>query len=226
MMEYSERLILNQDLFSHIQNNLKKFKKKELGHQGTGRAAVAVTIVDVFEDPDLYGMTLNKSHFDQAALILTRRGSRLKNHSGQWAFPGGRMDKGEEPLDTALRELEEEVGLSLEKSSLIGYLDDFRTRSGFTITPVVFWGGCSRDLVPNPGEVASIHRIPILEFLRDDAPLLSRMQGSENPVLRMPVGNSWIAAPTAAMIYQFREVAILGKDTRVAHFEQPRFAWS
>ena len=45
------------------------------------------------------------------------------------------------------------------------------------------------------------------------------------PILRMPVGDNWIAAPTAAILYQFREVCILGRDTRVAHFDQPAFAW-
>jgi hypothetical protein len=80
-------------------------------------------------------------------------------------------------------------------------------------------------LVPNPEEVASVHRIPVQEFLRDDAPLLEKIAESEQPVLRMPVGDSWIAAPTAAILYQFREVALLGRETRVAHFEQPLFAW-
>ena len=136
------------------------------------------------------------------------------------------MEPGESPEDTALRELEEEVGLKLSHDRVIARLDDFTTRSGFVITPVVAWGGQDVDLIPDPVEVASIHRIPITEFMRDDAPLLDTIPGSGNPVLRMPVGNNWIAAPTAALIYQFREVAILGKKTRVAHFEQPLFAWN
>jgi hypothetical protein len=61
--------------------------------------------------------------------------------------------------------------------------------------------------------------------MREDAPLLNSIPESEHPVLRMPVGDSWIAAPTAAMLYQFREVCIAGRKTRVAHFEQPYFAW-
>jgi hypothetical protein len=98
--------------------------------------------------------------------------------------------------------------------------------SGFIITPVVIWGGSGVDLTPNPAEVKSLHRIPIAEFMREDAPILQKIPESMNPVLLMPVGVTWIAAPTAAMIYQFREVAILGKGTRVAHYEQPCFAWS
>ncbi len=81
------------------------------------------------------------------------------------------------------------------------------------------------ELSPNPTEVRSIHRIPIAEFLRKDAPILENNPQGEHPILLMPVGDNWIAAPTAAMIYQFREVAVYGNATRVAHFEQPFFAW-
>ena len=77
----------------------------------------------------------------------------------------------------------------------------------------------------NAAEVASILRIPLGVFLRPDAPRLDREEGVEAPVLRMPVGSGSIAAPTAAMLLQFREVALLGRATRVAHYEQPRFAW-
>jgi hypothetical protein len=118
----------------------------------------------------------------------------------------------------------EEVGLQLDAGAVLGRLDDFATRSGFVITPVVVWAGAARQLVASPGEVASIHRIPLSEFLRPDAPRLEAIEGSEHPVLRMPVGERWIAAPTAAVLYQFREVCIAGRHTRVAHFEQPLFA--
>jgi len=168
----------------------------------------------------------NENRHDHGAVILTRRASGLKDHAGQWSFPGGRIEPGETPEEAALRELEEEVGLQLGPEHIIGYLDDFATRSGFVMTPVVLWGGSNLALYPDPAEVRSVHRIPIEELLRDDAPILERIPESENPVLLMPVGNSWIATPTGAILYQFREVAILGKTTRVAHFEQPYFAWS
>ena len=135
------------------------------------------------------------------------------------------MGLGESPEETALRELEEEVGIRLGADRIIGGLDDYSTRSGFTITPIVVWGGTDITLIPNPEEVASIHRIPLIEFMRKDAPILEDIPESEHPVLFMPIGNSCIAAPTAAMIYQFREVALLGKDRRVAHYDQPYFAW-
>ena len=81
-------------------------------------------------------------------------------------------------------------------------------------------------MVANPDEVDSIHRIPVHEFLRPDAPMLETTDQGPHPVLRMPVGDHWIAAPTAALIYQFCEVAVRGRDTRVAHFDQPAFAWT
>ena len=115
--------------------------------------------------------------------------------------------------------------MKLARNSVLGRLDDFTTRSGFSISPVVVWGGPGVILAPNPNEVRSIHRIPLAEFLRKDAPILEDTPHGKDPVLRMPVGNNWIAAPTAAMLYQFREVALRGRDTRVAHYDQPLFAW-
>ncbi|MCP4757035.1 MAG: CoA pyrophosphatase [Proteobacteria bacterium] len=224
-MEKDRHLTCDENLLKRIRTNLKNFSVETHSKRETKKAAVAVTVVDVSDDPGVYGIPIEEYEKDQAALILTRRGAKLKNHAGQWAFPGGRMDQGESPEDTALRELAEEVGLKLDRERVVGRLDDFTTRSGFAITPVVIWGGREVELTPNPGEVRSIHRIPIQEFLREDSPLLEEVPEHENPVLMMPVGYSWIAAPTAAMIYQFREVAILGRDTRVAHFEQPLFAW-
>ncbi|MBL8333036.1 MAG: CoA pyrophosphatase, partial [Rubrivivax sp.] len=129
------------------------------------------------------------------------------------------------PEQAALRELHEEVGLALDAGAVLGRLDDYVTRSGYAITPVVVWAGAAESLVPNPDEVASLHRIAVQELMREDAPILNHIPQSEHPVLRMPIGTGWIAAPTAAVLYQFREVCIAGRATRVAHFEQPVFAW-
>lgn len=195
------------------------------GGQGKGHAAVALAIIDEGLGADLAGIPSHASWSSEAALLLTRRSKHLRNHAGQWALPGGRIDPGETPEQAALRELHEEVGLLLDASAVIGRLDDFATRSGFVITPVLIWAGEARQIAPNPQEVASIHRIALTEFLRLDAPMLDQEGHSEHKVLRMPVGNSWIAAPTAAILYQFREVCLEGRATRVAHFEQPAFAW-
>jgi 8-oxo-dGTP pyrophosphatase MutT (NUDIX family) len=156
---------------------------------------------------------------------LCKRPPTMRRHAAQFALPGGRLDPGEDHITAGLRELDEELGVQLPPSSVLGTLDDYPTRSGFVITPVVVWAGAAALLRPNPGEVASIHRIPCDEFLRGDAPLLETLPEHRHPVLRMPVGAGSIAAPTAAMLYQFREWCLLGRATRVAHFEQPQFAW-
>lgn len=192
---------------------------------GLRRAAVALVLTDEGHGADLHGIARLPHWSEEPALVVTRRAEHLRAHGGQFALPGGRVDDGETPEQTALRELAEEVNLVLDPGAVLGRLDDFVTRSGYAITPVVMWGGRAADMAPNPDEVASIHRIPLTELLRPDAPLLEPMEGSDHPVLRMPIGEGWIAAPTAAMLYQFREVCLLGRDTRVAHFEQPQFAW-
>jgi 8-oxo-dGTP pyrophosphatase MutT (NUDIX family) len=187
-------------------------------------AAVAVAVVEEGDGARLDGIPAPGAWSGEAALILTRRALGLRNHPDQWALPGGRVEVGESAERAALRELAEEVDLHLDAGAVLGRLDDFVTRSGFLITPVVVWAGAARTLTANPGEVASIHRIPVREFMRPDAPWLDHEGDSAQPVLRMPVGTSWIAAPTAAVLYQFRELCIAGRPTRVAHFEQPLFA--
>jgi 8-oxo-dGTP pyrophosphatase MutT (NUDIX family) len=214
---------LDTSLRSLIQRNLQALdlqRAASIGH----RAAVALAVAEEGAGAQLPGFPESAAWSTQAALILTRRAQSLSNHPGQWALPGGRVEPGESPEQAALRELAEEVGLHLDSSTVLGRLDDFVTRSGFVITPVVVWAGSARALVANPAEVASIHRIPVAEFMREDAPWLDAIEDSPHPVLRMPVGHTWVAAPTAALLYQFREVCIAGRSTRVAHFEQPLFA--
>lgn len=189
------------------------------------RAAVALTVVEEGHGAEAHGIARLPQWSTAPALLLTRRASTMRQHAGQWALPGGRIDAGESPEEAALRELAEEVGLTLPPAAVLGRLDDYVTRSGYAITPVVLWAGAVPELQPNPHEVASVHRIPLAEFMRADAPILNKIPQSPHPVLRMPVGTGWIAAPTAALIYQFREVCIAGRETRVAHFEQPVFAW-
>lgn len=212
-------------LLAQIRQALRGFAVQDLSHPSQRAAAVALAITDAGHGPDLPGFPVASGWSTTAALVLTRRAGKLRNHAGQWALPGGRLDAGESAEQAALRELHEEVGLQLDPSAVLGRLDDFSTRSGFVMTPVVVWAGCARSMVANPDEVASIHRIAVSEFLRPDAPILEPMEGSTHPVLRMPIGDKWIAAPTAAILYQFREVCLLGRQTRVAHFEQPMFAW-
>ena len=218
-------LTCDDNLRDHVRANLDRFATQELTNEGLKAAAVAIAIVDIQNDPQLHDMEFPESWKGQAAIILTKRSPNLKNHAGQWALPGGRVEDGESPEETALRELEEEVGLRIDPNRIIGRLDDYDTRSGFLISPVVVWAGPETFLRANADEVASIHRIPLAEFMRADAPMLHEIPESEHPVLLMPIGNNFVAAPTAAMIYQFREVALLGHPTRVNHYEQPYFAW-
>jgi 8-oxo-dGTP pyrophosphatase MutT (NUDIX family) len=210
---------------TELRDKLAQFIVQPIASDGRRRAAVAVAVTESGHGAEIEGMPAFAQWSTAPALLLTRRALTLRQHAGQWAMPGGRIDDGESPEGAALRELAEEVGLSLDAGSVLGRLDDYATRSGFVITPVVVWAGAARELVANPGEVASIHRIALDEFLRPDAPLLNHVRGAEHPVLRMPVGHTWIAAPTAAFIYQFREWILLGRATRVAHFDQPVFAW-
>ena len=207
-----------------IETNLAGFDRITLDPGKLKRAAVALTVVDYRGEGGLY--SLGEAADSSAAIILTKRAEGLKNHAGQWALPGGRIDFGESPEQTAFRELEEEVGLPLPANRLLGCLDDFITRSGFHITPLIIWGGVVDRLHKNEQEVASIHRIPCGELFRTDAPILQNGDFGDHPVLFMPIGHTCIATPTAAMLYQFREVALAGRATRVAHYEQPVFAWS
>lgn len=215
----------DESLRLRIAQNLNAFAVRSAARGQHAAAAVAVAITDEGHGADLPGFAAHASWSEQAALILTRRAAHLRKHAGQWALPGGRIDAGETAEQAALREMREEVDLELGEDAVLGRLDDFVTRSGFIITPVVIWAGAAQHIRPNPDEVASIHRIPVTEFLRADAPMLADEGNSDQLVLRMPVGDNWIAAPTAAVLYQFREVCMEGRATRVAHYEQPAFAW-
>ena len=160
-----------------------------------------------------------------AAFLLCRRPTTMRRHAGQWALPGGRLGAGETPLDAALRELDEELGVSLGPESLLGWLDDYVTRSGFVITPVVLWCDGDPTLTPDPGEVLAAYRIG-LQALLDGEPRFIRIPESERPVLQLPLGNDLIHAPTGALLYQFREVALRGRiGQRIDHLEEPVFAW-
>jgi len=198
-------------LRTRINENLNAFERRAHPHQGLKRAAVAVVVVD-----DGAG---------DGALVLTKRSSKLRAHKSQWALPGGRLDEGETPVDAVLRELSEEVNVTLPVNHVLGTLDDYPTRSGYLITPVVVWSGPETEMVANPDEVASIHRISFSELNRTDSPAFITIPESDRPVIQMLVHDNRVHAPTGAVLYQFREVGLHGRDVRVDHLEQPVWAW-
>jgi 8-oxo-dGTP pyrophosphatase MutT (NUDIX family) len=156
-------------------------------------------------------------------LLITRRAAGLRRHAGQWALPGGSREAGESVPDAALRELREETGVVVPADAVLGVLDDFATRSGFLITPVVVWGGPVGTLSRQASEVARMYVIPLADF--DQRPDLLSIPESTVPVLRLALLDGWVYAPTAAIIHQFCQLALHGLTTRVAHYEQPVFAW-
>lgn len=204
---------LDADLRQRLKANLDAFEHDTHDDSPLKHAAVAFVVLGSDDAPE------------EAGFLLTKRAPRLSGHPGQWALPGGRVDPGESPLRGALRETAEEVGLDLDETALLGRLDDYPTRSGYLISPFVFWAGPAPDLVLNPAEVAFAWRVPLAELERPDAPELVEIEESDRPVIRMPIRDRHIHAPTAAVMYQFREVALAGRATRVAHLEQPVFAW-
>jgi 8-oxo-dGTP pyrophosphatase MutT (NUDIX family) len=162
-------------------------------------------------------------HEGTPSLLLTRRAPGLRAHPGQWALPGGRREPDETAVDGALREVAEEVGLALGEDAVLGLLDDYVTRSGYVMTPVVCWAGPVGDLVGAEAEVAAVHQVPLADL--DVEPRFVTIPESDAPVIRLPLLGRYVHAPTAAVVHQFCRIACRGEVARVAHYEQPVFAW-
>jgi 8-oxo-dGTP pyrophosphatase MutT (NUDIX family) len=184
---------------------------------------VAVVVVD--SDPRRHAGAMVGAP-GGAAFLLCQRAADMTRHAGQWALPGGRVDAGETALEAGLRELDEELGIRLGPDTVIGWLDDYPTRSGYVITPVVLWGGSDPALRPAQAEVLAVYRVS-LETLANAQPRFVAIPESERPVLQLPLDGHLLHAPTGAILYQLRQVGLLGRaGERVDEFEQPVFAWS
>lgn len=232
----------DEALRDRVRGHLTGHDRRSVTDPSKRHAAVAVVLVDslVGEDrvdpapvddwiagrpmpEDLDGRMVDVS--GGASFLLCRRASRLSSHSAQWALPGGRLDPGESVVDAALRELDEEVGVRLPESAVLGLLDDYPTRSGYVITPVVIWGGGRLDPRPAPDEVVAVYRVGLHQLLREDSPRFITIPESPRPVVQIPLGNDLIHAPTGAVLLQLRWLCLEGRADRVDDLEQPVFAW-
>lgn len=204
----------NDILRDKVQARVRAFACQPQPEDGFKRAAVTILLT-----------TGEDESAAEAALIMTRRASKLRSHSGQWALPGGRMDAGESAIEAALREIHEEIGLRLTQDQVLGQLDDYPTKSGYLISPVVIWADDTAGMQANPDEVAAIFRVALRDFDRPDSPEFLTIPESPRPVIRLLFGENRVHAPTAAVIYQFIEVALRDNAIRVDHLGEPVWAW-
>jgi 8-oxo-dGTP pyrophosphatase MutT (NUDIX family) len=185
-----------------IQQNLRLFARREAPATQSPAAVAIVILLDG----------------GVPTVPIFQRPLNMRRHAGQMALPGGRLHDGEDVEECALRELAEELDITIGRSEVLGRLDDFDTRSGFTITPVVVWSGAAPTaLHPSPAEVARLFLIPASELQQAVA------AASEVPAdqFSLKFREVEVFAPTAAMLFQFSEVALDGRTSRVADFHQP-----
>jgi 8-oxo-dGTP pyrophosphatase MutT (NUDIX family) len=159
------------------------------------RLVPAAVLVPLVEHPD--GLTV----------LLTRRADDLKHHPGQISFPGGRLEPADAgPAAAALRETHEETGLAADRVEIVGYLDNYLTITGYSVTPVVGFVRPGFDYVPDTTEVAEIFEVP-LAHLFDPANVVrryKRLLGIRVPYYEIPYGPYHIWGATAGMIVGFR----------------------
>jgi len=190
---------------ARIAANLAGFPRRAVEDPGLRRAAVAILL---------------SPHRGQIHYVLTRRALTLRRGAGNYALPGGHFEAGEDAVAAAVRETNEELGAGVRADQALGLLDDFVTLGGHAVTPVVLWSAAPLVLAPDPSEVHEAWRLPIAELDHPDSPRSEDNPGCA-PILKMFARGQWINPPTAAILYQFREVALHGRATRVIDIGQP-----
>lgn len=144
-------------------------------------------------------------------VMLTQRTDHLRDHAGQISFPGGKIEKHDaDPIATALREAEEEVGLAPHVVDVVGSLDRYVTRTGFAVTPVVGFVSPPFSVNPDPFEVAEVFEVPLRHFLTPGNRQRHSydIQGQTRHYYAMPYKNYYIWGATAGMLVNLVDVLL------------------
>ena len=195
-------------LRARIEGHLAAFERIALDVGERRHAAVAVVLSPTDEGP---------------AYLLTRRALHMRRGAGNYALPGGNLEPGEDAIDAARRETQEELGVRLERDAALGLLDDFVTLGGHVVTPVVFWTPSPLAMTPNPEEVHDAWFVPLADLDHPRAPRREAHPDGGPAILRMYARGGWINPPTAAWLYQFREVCLHGRLVRTDEIGQPNW---
>jgi 8-oxo-dGTP pyrophosphatase MutT (NUDIX family) len=151
------------------------------------------------------------NHPGDPTVVFTQRTAHLADHAGQISFPGGRCDEGDgTPERTALREAEEEVGIAPERIEILGRLPEYRTSTGYAVTPIVGWAEPPLTFRPDPHEVADVFEVP-LAFLLDSGNHRYESafyKGRMRKYWAMPYGERFIWGATAGMLVTFHRILI------------------
>ena len=191
-----------------IAANLAAFPRRALAPTGRRRAAVAIVL---------------SAKDGELTYLLTSRALTMRRGAGNYALPGGNLEPGEDAITGAIRETSEELGVAITPGEALGMLDDFLTLGGHVVTPVVFWTDEALSLNPDPAEVDRAWFEPVERLNHPGSPMSEDHPDGGEPILRMFADDNWINPPTAAWLYQFREVGLHGRHIRVSMIGQPEW---
>jgi len=151
------------------------------------------------------------NHPADPTIVFTQRTAHLADHAGQISFPGGRADERDAtPERTALREAEEEIGVTPDRVEVLGKLPEYNTGTGYRVTPIVGWAEPPLKYAPDPHEVADVFEVP-LAFLLDEGNHRYEsafFKGRMRKFWSMPYGERFIWGATAGMLVTFHRILI------------------